>query len=233
MITTVLRTFRDDIRKISPPWLKNGLAEKILYAVGVHVDAFGDALTAGVKLRFPGYYSDESLPLLGRERRIRRGRVESAASYAMRLNRWWIDHQRRGGPYALLSQLHAYYAPNNFPVDLVYYSGRRFRMDVDGNVERDDIVWSPDADTTRWARWWLFYYTDDFSDFGDDPQPLTDDEIADLKLIPKEWNAAHCLGYIVIFPAGAELIDYPPGHLIDEAGTINTTVAPVTIAVDD
>lgn len=223
---SALRTFRDRIRQISPPWLQNGLAQKILYSFGVHVDAFGDGLVAGVKLRFPGLYTNETLPHIGRERRIRRGRAEADANYASRLTRWLVDHQRRGGPYALLAQLYAHYAPNNFPIELVYRSGRRYSMDVNGVVTRDDIIWSPDANPTQWARWWLFYLTDQFG-------TPTAEEIEDIKLIPREWNAAHCLGYVVLFPAGGELIDFPDGHLIDEPGTIDTTVATLTIAVDD
>lgn len=225
-MTDTLLTYRDSMRKISPPWLQTGRAEKILYSIALHVDAFGDALTAGVKQRFPGLYSYESLPLIGRERRIRRGRTEADASYATRLTRWLTDHRRRGGPYAMLAQLFAHFAPNNFPISLVYYSGRRYRMDVNGVVTRDDIVWSPDLDTARWARWWLFYETDEF---GVSPDAAT---IEDLKVVPREWNAAHCLGYIMLFPTGAELIDFPDGHLIDEAGTINTTIPATLIAVD-
>jgi hypothetical protein len=221
-----LITYRDTIRKISPPWLQNGLAEKILYALAVQIDAFGDALTAGVKQRFPGLYSDESLPLIGRERRIRRGRTETTSNYAGRLNRWLTDHPRRGGPYAMLAQLFAHFAPNTFPIDLIYYSGRRYQMDVNGNVVRNDLAWFPDDDAAHWARYWLFFYTDAF------PSPSAE-EIADLKLIPREWTAAHALGYIVVFPAGAELINFPPGHLINEPGTINTTVEALFVPVDE
>lgn len=222
-----LLTYRDTIRKLCPPWLQNGLAEQIMYSLAIQVDVFGDALAAGVKARFPGLYSFESLPLLGRERRIRRGLVETDETYAPRLTRWLLDHRRRGGPYALLAQLFAYYAPNTFPITLLYESGRRYSMDVDGVVVRDDIVWSPDASTTLWARWWLFFDTDFF---GTAP---TDDQIADLKIVSREWNAAHCLGFVVLLPSGAELIDYPDDGAIDQAGTIDTTVASTTIAVDD
>lgn len=220
-----LSTFRDTIRKLSPPWLQNGLAEAILYTLGLQVDIFGDALVAGVKQRFPGFYSYESLPLIGRERRILRGRTEDDATYAGRLTRWLVDHQRRGGPYALLSQLYAYYAPTRFPIKLVYSSGRRYSMDTSGTITRDDIVWAPDSLTTLWARWWLFFETDIFG-------TPSDDVIEDIKAIPRAWNAGHCLGYVVLLPPGAELINYPPGT-IDQAGTIDTTVASTTIAVDD
>ena len=220
-----LLTYRDSIRKLSPPWLQNGLAERILYSLAIQVDTFGDALAAGVKQRFPGLYSPESLPFVGRERRVRRGLVETDETYALRLTRWLLDHRRRGGPYALLAQLYAYYAPSNFPITLVYQSGRRYSMDADGRVTRDDIVWWADASSDQWARWWLIFETDAFG-------TPTDDQIADLQNVPREWNAAHCLGWVVLRPAGAELIDYP-GGTINDAGTINTTVATTTIVVDD
>lgn len=222
-----LLTYRDSLRKLCPPWLQNGLAERILYGLGVQVDAFGDALAAGVKQRFPGHYSFESLPLLGRERRIRRGPAETNDTYAMRLTRWRLDHRRRGGPYALLAQLYAYYAPNNFPITLVYQSGRRYRMDVNGAVARDDIVWSPDALVTAWARWWLFFETDMF---GSAPSA---NQIADIKSVPREWNAAHCLGYVVLRLPGTEIIDQPGGGAIDQAGMINTPGLTTAIAVDN
>jgi hypothetical protein len=219
-----LLTYRDTIRKLSPPWLQNGLAERILYALALHVDVFGDSLAAGVKQRFPGLYSSDALPLIGRERRLRRGLVETDETYALRLTRWLLDHRRRGGPYALLAQLYAYYAPGNFPITLLYQSGRRYSMDAAGAVVRDDIAWSPDASSAQWARWWLIFETDTFG-------TPTADQIADLQHVPREWNAAHCLGFVVLRPAGAELIDYPDGA-INQPGTINTTIPTTTIAVD-
>jgi hypothetical protein len=208
---TELRTFRDALRNISPPWLQRGTAQAILYAIGVQVDALGDALRAGVKMRFPGYYSMETLPLIGRERRIRRGRFESETTYASRLIPWLDHHRRRGGPYALLAQLHAYYAPNNFAIELRYASGRVYNMEISGTINRGDTVWTPPGDPAQWARWWLYY---------DWPTPVGDDgiwsdpgtwddggvwdsnldpaEVRDLRLIPREWNAAHAIGRIVL-----------------------------------
>lgn len=219
------RTFRDRIRRASPPWLQHGWAEKLLYAFGVQIDAFADALVAGVKMRFPGLYSFESLPLIGRERRIARGLLEDDATYAARLTRWFDDHRRRGGPYAMLAQLHAYYSPNTFHTELIYRSGRRYTMAPDGTVTRDDIVWNPDGDPTKWARWWLLLFTDDYL------PPLTDQQVADIRLIPTEWNAAHCFGTVVVFPTGAELWDFPAGHTWDESGVWDTADTVSTIAV--
>jgi len=209
---TELRTFRDAIRNISPPWLQVGTAQAILYAIGAQLDALGDALRAGVKVRFPGYYSTESLPLIGRERRIRRGRFETEATYATRLIPWLDHHRRRGGPYAMLAQLHAYYAPNNFGIELRYASGRNYTMEPsDGSIVRDDITWTPPGDAAQWARWWLYYqWPDPIGDDGiwSDPgtwddggvwdSDLAPSDVRDIRLIPREWNAAHAIGRIVL-----------------------------------
>jgi hypothetical protein len=235
--TTVLLTFRDTIRRVSPPWLQIELGEKLLYSIGVHCDAFGDAVIAAVKHRFPGLYDFESLPKLGRERRIARGRAESDASYAARLARFLTDHQIRGGPYALLTQLHHYFAPVLFDMQLVYHNGRTFTRDADAfaasgdldeSITRGSVSWSPDADTAKWARWWLFYYLDTYA-----ITPPTDAEIAELRLIPRQWNAAHCFGTIVLFPSTGELWNWPLGHTWNEAGTWNVAgAAPIFIEVE-
>lgn len=225
MATTI--TFRDTLNKIVPPWLQHTNGVRLLYSIGIQLDAMGDSLVAGVKLRFPNLYSAETLPLLGRERRIRHGRTEVDASYATRLRRWLTDHQRRGGPYALLAQLFAHYAPNNFAINLIYRSGRRYRMDTAGNVIRDDITFDPDAEPAKWARWWLDYVWPggltpavwgSGRTYGT-PQPpghvwgvngLTYDDVIDLRIVPKEWNAAHCFGRIILRSGNGRLWNYPP-----------------------
>jgi len=207
---TTTPTYRDAVQRYWPWGERYATVRKILYSSIAQLDVLGNNLISGLKLRFPGNFAD-ALPLLGRERRIRRGRTESAASYTARLRRWLTDHARRGNPYALLEQLYAV-LPVKFPVDLVYRSGRRFRMDATGAITTDvlDVVL-----TEQWGRWVLYYYTDDYL------TPTTT-ELEDLTMIPKEWNAAHCSGRIVILPTGAELWDYPDGHTWDESGTWDT-----------
>jgi hypothetical protein len=210
---TALRTFRDAIREISPWWLRGPIGGSVLYAIGSVVDHVADGLRAGVKLRFPSYYSNESLPLIGRERRIRRGRFESEAKYASRLLPWLDYHRLRGGPYALLAQVHAFYEPNNFPIELRYASGRNYVMDPsDGSVVRGDVVWTPPGGfLPRWARWWLIYtWGEAISDDGIWSDPGTWDDggvwdtdlsaatVRDLRVVPREWNAAHAIGRITL-----------------------------------
>lgn len=211
-------TFRDTLRAICPPWLQGGIAEKLLYSMAVQLDSMGDALVAGVKIRFPNVYTDESLALLGVERRIRRGQVEDAATYTPRLQRWLTDHQRRGGPYAMLEQVYAHYKPNNFPIVLLYRSGRRFQMDVSGNITRDTVPTLPNA---AWAKWTMVYFSDAFT-IADAP---------DVALVPREWIAAHCIGDVVILPTGGELWDYPLGHVWDEPGVWDTAIPPVQVVI--
>jgi hypothetical protein len=201
--------FRDTMRAASPPWLFNGTAVRILFSLTVPLDAFGDGIVAAVKVRFPNVYTSESLGLIGRERRIRRGLVETDESYGTRLQRWFEDHKRRGGPYALLAQLFAHYAPDNFPIDLIYRSGARFQMAADGVVTRSVVAL---GDTDQWASWVLVYLTDAY-DISD---------AVDLAVIPREWIAAHCLGELVVLPTGGELWNYPPEMLWNQTGTWDT-----------
>jgi hypothetical protein len=194
-----LVTFRDTLERVLPPWLKGPVGLRIMFSLSVQLDAAGDALIAGIKIRFPNVYSAESLGLIGRERRIRRGLVELDATYAGRLVRWWEDHKRRGGPYALLAQLYHHYAPNAFPLLLAYRSGATFQMAPDGSVVRDTTR-SPNV--LEWSHWLLLYFTD----------TVTIADADDLKTIPREWIAAHCLGLLVLMPTGARLWGFPQGR---------------------
>jgi hypothetical protein len=205
------------------PWLMRGFGGKFLYALVLQLRALIDMATAAIKIRFPGLYSNETLPIIGRERKIRRGRVETDETYARRLLRWWDDHKRRGGPYALLEQLHAYYAPNNFPIELVYASGRRFSLAVDGTITKDDISW-PNPPAAKWARWWLIFHWPEvlegpgkWGESGDKwgaggvwGSGLSRAEVDSIRLIPAEWNAAHTLGMILIMGPGVRKWGYPP-----------------------
>ena len=214
---TILK-FRDLARRATPPWLQIGTAARIIYAITVQLDAAADAVVAGVKLRFPNVYTDESLPLIGRERRIRRGLTEDAEPYAVRLRRWLLDHRRRGGPYAMLEQLFHHYDPNTFPISLYYRSGMRFDMDTDGVITR---TYGSTPNTAAWSRWTLIYYTDDYG-AGD---------AVDLAVIPREWIAAHVLGLLVVLPTGAELWDYPPDLLWNQSGQWDTADLAVAIPI--
>lgn len=240
-----LITFRDTARDRSPRWLQHGFAEKLIYAIAIHFDALGDAVVAGVRKRFPGFDGGEdALALIGRDRLIRRGPAEAAATYIARLLRWLVDHRTRGGPYALLAQVGAYYAAAPFAIALAYETGARFaRNATTGAVSRGlSGIWDPD--TTHWARWWLIYdwptaVSDDglWSDPGvwDDgvwDADLTQEAVADLRTVPSEWNAAHCRGHVVLRGPGIALWDDPLELWSDPGVWDSDGAGTVTIAVD-
>lgn len=235
--------WRDRVRLVVPPWLRIEIAEKLLYAVAIQMDALTEMASAAVKIRFPGLYTEESLPMIGRERRIRRGRIESKENYSRRLSNWLTDHKGRGGPYAMLAQLFAYYDGNHFPIRLVYRTGRAFDMDTAGEITMSDVSWTPDAEPEKWARWWLVYewptpiaaahvYDEvglSYDDGSTYDSGLTVTEVYDLLVVPREWNAAHAFGHVLLLNGGA-VYDYPP-ETYDAPGLVYGDPTSVLIGV--
>lgn len=220
--TPVLTTLRDSLRRRSPRWLQGGNAEKVLYSIGVHLDALVDAAVLAVKFRFPNLVTAETLPLIGRERRIARGPSNTDAVYANRLRTWRQDHRKRGGPISLLNQLGAYY-DHLFAIDLYYVpsltrDARRFALSVGGVITWTlDAAWtayfnaSLDGNELRRGRWWLKYawpstVSNDgtwgsggtWDDGGVWDSGLTPAQVADLLVVPTEWNTAHAHGMIIL-----------------------------------
>src|SRR5688500_14116376 len=128
--------FRDLVRQFSPWWLQTGTALKLLYVIGLHCDVLAQMAVEGVRRRFAGADSYDSLALIGRERRIVRGRAEPAPTYASRVQRCLDAHRLRGGPYPMLRLIYAHYAADRLLVWLRYYSGRQYAMDLEGAIVR-------------------------------------------------------------------------------------------------
>lgn len=234
--------FRDLIKKTSPIWLRRGIAEKLLYCFGLMFDMLADLAIAALRCRFPG--SNASfLPYHAAERRIRRGLYETDAHYAVRLQRYLQAHLDRGGPYALLEQVYEHYRPSNLDTYLYYESGSYFHMTTDGTITHTIM---PSTGADAWAHWILiFVWPEDIDDDGTwdsagtwDTDPpgvwdfsnLTPEEVADLRLIPQEWNNAHCNGTIVLLGPSDALWDYPVEPW-DSADTWDDGTAPARIEI--
>lgn len=139
--------YTEIVKRVTPPWLQRKVAGRLMLTLAEQADDMVTRAVQGVALRFPGALGGtidpSSLAYTGRERRIRRGPGEDAVTYARRLRTWWDAHQTRGGPYALLGQLYAFFLDwLNVRMDVVYYSGTRRWMDVAGVITRDSITWS-------------------------------------------------------------------------------------------
>lgn len=240
-------TFRDLLKTVSPRWLQRayGIAHKILYSWGVHVDAVGDAAIYGVRRRFPGYDSYDQMALIGRDRKVRRGISEADEVYAARCNRWLDDHLTRGNPYSMLEQLGAHYAANPFPMALVTRAGVSYYWDpATKTISRGFVPgFAPDSSPELWARWWLYFFWPDpitstdtwgsggvWGDGGVWGSDFTGVEIQDLRLIPTEWNAAHCTGTLTLYGSG-DVWGVPPGGTWGDPGVWGSDGNSLTIGI--
>jgi hypothetical protein len=186
----VTSTFRDMIQRVSPGWLLgapsvNGtldhIGQRYLYAIGLHIDRLGDAITVGVKKRYPTYIEpgfaapdDDALALIGRDRTIPRGPAESGAAYATRLTEWIDDLKMSGNAFETLRQIQGYLTPNHTTLRLVNNWGIWYTLNPDystaltisplvagvpnwnwDNAGPWQQTWSP---LWAWSRFWVIIY---------------------------------------------------------------------------
>jgi hypothetical protein len=153
--------FRRVFKALGPGWLTSGDGEKVLYSVGVMLDATLERARQALVARFPEYAeTEDALGYLGRDRLIIRGRNESAARYAKRLVEWRypLGHRVRGNAYAMLRQIRAYFLDQTaqFTVDR---RGTWHAIDAAGNETRASdtgaFFGGDDLPETDWARFWL------------------------------------------------------------------------------
>lgn len=191
--------------RVLPPWLTRARGRRLVTSMAKLLDDIADRGYRAVALRFPSTENESALSYLGSDRRIPRGPGESAGSYASRLVPWLDAHRLRGGPYALLKQLHAYHSESPRRIDLVYASGTRFVMEPDGTITRDSITWREDSDPARWAQVWVIHHLEE------DPGPLSAMEEAQYLQVVRDWDSGHILPIEValIWPDANQLWDYP------------------------
>lgn len=234
----MIRSFAAGLVARMPPWLRRTNGKKLILGLGDPLDTWAQNAADAVKMRFPtGTVDADALAYTGRERRIERGPGEEAATYADRTRIWLDSHRTRGGPYALLGQLFAFWrSALNVPIEVVAYSGARCSMDVDGNIVRDVVDWNGDG-SGLWAQDWIFFHVPATLDLGtletDGGIEIVDDGGVALagtltfaggtiptsledafKLIPRTWTTAHlwrCTIVLMGYPTvwSARLWDYP------------------------
>lgn len=219
-------TFRTQLSQSLPWWLRGWLGGRLAYAIGIQLDVLADMVGDAVGLRFPRAAQPDALGAIGQDRKIPRGRAESATTYVVRLRRWLDDHRTRGGPYAMLAQLHAFWAAASMTIVLAYALGTTFSMATSGVITVGSV-----SGGGAWARWWLWFSWPvavladglwgsggSWDDGGVWDSNLSPNDVADIRCVPTAWNAAHCNGQVVVMSPGAELWDYPAG-LWSDAGT--------------
>lgn len=229
-----MRTFENTLIGRVTPWLRRTVGGPIMRGLGAPLDALAALSREAIKARFPDATREDALAVIGKERRIRRGPIEDATTYASRLAPWLDDHRTRGGPYALARQLYLFWKTAlGADFEIVYYSGRRFSVDgATGVVAMDDWTWSLGTadESGNGAQFWIFFHVTGLSailvdetgaEFVTDGGAtiladilaggaLTDAEAEEFRCVPREWNAAHVSKITIVLLYGTgRLWDYP------------------------
>lgn len=211
--------FAKAINRVAPWWASTGNVGALLYGIGSALDELRDRTVRSARLALSGATDSEGaltdaekLAYLGADRGLTRGIDETDVGYAARIGAALPALRGRGGPYAMLEQLYAYYAADPFPIDLVYRNGLRYRLAVDGTItegETETSWWTDDGGA--WARWRLYYH-------GTAAQAGTD-----LTRVPTDWNAAHCNGTVIVLGSTAHYWGYPDTSVEGEEETWTDT----------
>lgn len=103
---------RDFIKTISPPWLADGSAERVMYTIGIVGDALLEKLNEGVRAHIPTYGDADSaaaaLAMVGNDRVIGQGVNELPTTYGKRLQRAFDDWSVAGSARSVLRQATSY-----------------------------------------------------------------------------------------------------------------------------
>jgi hypothetical protein len=162
--------FRSTLASYLPPWLTARLASgklrafKFLYTIAMLADAGAEVAVQGVQARFPGLGPTNALPYIGRDRQMRRGFFETAASYAARLPGWLDYHRGRGNAFTIMQQVRAYVAPFVPLMRIVNQSGTWYTINPDGSTETHQTWpasnWIWDGNAALPTRIWPIIYSD-------------------------------------------------------------------------
>lgn len=160
---------RDGVKQISPPWLCTGVNERYVYNLGLADDVLLEKMNQAMRAHMPGLGTPSALPIIGLDRLLSKGPLESNASFARRLTFSYDAWQHAGSRFAVMSQAMTYVAGfaitnvNQVPrcVDVsASASGTYATWDTYFNT--DDILKAPNhqrVTTTNWNwdgqyLWW-------------------------------------------------------------------------------
>lgn len=231
-----MRTCRDlALRATAARWARRYWASRVLYGIGIQFDALIDLTAEGLRASFPDFAPPDGLAAIGKDRRIRRGFAEPAASYAARLKRWIPDRKTKGNPYTLMRQLRGYLTGYDVRFRVVNNAGAWHTLFHDGTTDfyvNDN--WNWDGSTDPWSRYWVIIYpptalwngdglwgqgAGTWGDGGVWGLNATHDQGKSIQAIINEWNPPHaqCAGIIVTWdmfafdPRSGGTAFYPDG----------------------
>lgn len=214
-------SFRTLWSRLGPDWLVNDGAdgELVGYSLGLMIDVFAERTRLGLLARMPETAPSDALPRMGRDRRVLRGRNESASSYAQRLLRWLDDRRTQGNAFALMDRLADYLGPVP-SYRIVDARGNWYGRAANGTKSflLDQANWNWDGvDPARWCRFWVIIYPNGLwsqdtewgavsgpswgSGSGSWGSTATPDEVQTVRRIVRDWKRAgsRCVNVIVAF----------------------------------
>ena len=210
--------FRHLLYSLVPSWLRTGDGEKLLYSIGLLLDGFAERWRLSGLASDPTTAPDDALSYLGRDRRITRGRAESSSDYADRLLGYLDAHRAQGNPFTLMDQLYAYLQTSGVTIRTVDRRGNWFERASDGtrSYTLNQMNWDWDGGLFfLWSRFWVIIFSDNGpwstqwnhpgGSATDGTTDATEDEIAAVRAIIRDWKPAHarCEWIIVCFDAPA------------------------------
>lgn len=219
----MIATFRDAIREKSPQWLRGYYASRLLYAIGLIIDAIADALLGGVKARFPGSDTTGALEVLARDRKLARGWTEAAVAFAARLRAFRDEQRLCGSPYPFARQLRELVGSSIGDIEIVAERGITVTIDSAGAITRSTQTWGWDSSGT-WSR--IFVVLHDATWAAEDTwgtgtwadggvwgsSTLTRSEVTSLVDVVRRWTPAHakCVHVIAVLDEVAWAAALPP-----------------------
>ncbi len=234
-----MSSLRSTLSSYLPPWLGVRVAQgktaifSYLYTAALVGDAVLEFTLQGLQARWPGVGTPTALPLIGRDRCIRRGFAESDDSYAGRLPAWLDDWRGAGTPFGLMRAVRDYCFPSKPRLRIVNASGTWYTLNPDDTTEVVQtwgaVNWDWDGDASKPTRFWLILYSTpepkpwskgstygDGSKWGDGRTwgtTATAEQVATLRAIVRDFKSAGdlCDKIIIAFDADSFAPASAPG----------------------
>jgi hypothetical protein len=204
---------------LAPVWLQKTYGTRLMYSIGVLVDALADLVLDGVTARFPGVGTTDALDEIGADRVIVRGFAETNETYTERLIRWLDDWALTGASNARMRQLIGYLTTPTVTPQMrdVFQTNEATPTAVwhtiasgagpEGDVTIDLVTpsnWNWDNQPERYWRIWPIVYVGGIFDTDgnwDDAGTWDDggvwdttasiEQVAAIRALVNTWRAAH------------------------------------------
>lgn len=146
------------LRDLAPEWLLGAVGSTLIAIDGLLCDTLVEMGIQGAAADMPGIGTPTAIPLIERDRRIRRGDWETIKQYAPRAAAWLDSHAKGGLEKSLAAEVGAFYTGTGARVRVVTNSGIWITREPNGEIWKASYPWDWDGHPERWARYWVIVY---------------------------------------------------------------------------